>query len=44
MKFVGSNVTVMNHEGKPIQVNTVALQSVAAQASLGRSIIGTNIR
>ena len=41
MEFVGSTVTVMSPEGKPIQVNPSALQSVAAQASIGRSTKGS---
>ena len=41
MEFVGSTVTVMSPEGQPIQVNPSALQSVAAQASIGRSTKGS---
>ena len=37
VEFIGSTVTVMSPEGKPIQVNPSALQSVAAQAAIGRS-------
>ena len=37
MEFIGSTVTVMSPEGKPIQVNPSALQSAAAQAAIGRS-------
>ena len=37
MEFIGSTITVMSPEGKPIQVNPSALQSVAAQVAIGRS-------
>ena len=34
--ILGNTVTVMSPEGKPIQVNTSALQAAAAQNAMGR--------
>ena len=37
--YLGNTVTVMSPEGKPIQVNTSALQAAAAQTAMGRLFI-----
>ena len=36
VKFIGSTVTVMSPDGKPVTVNASALQAAAAQNAVGR--------
>ena len=35
-EFIGSTITVMSPDGKPIQVNASSLQAAAAQNTIGR--------